>query len=158
MSIESLRQHVRAVGDTKSAEKGLARTQSYATSCSSGDPMLREDPPDLADNGGMVLTQMAGRHEQLGRRPFQMRTSYGTRPSLPPALGGSRRSAMMEWALIVGASPSSFRPHEDRRLPLQFVDAGGQALAEAFREEVRAIAGHEPLVGRPEWVGEADEP
>ena len=41
--------------------------------------MLREDPPDLADNGGMVLTEMAGRHERLGHRPVQMRTC--TRPS-----------------------------------------------------------------------------
>ena len=37
--------------------------------------MLREDPPDLADHRGMVLTQMAGRHERLGHRPFQMRHS-----------------------------------------------------------------------------------
>ena len=43
-------------------------------------------------------------------------------------------------------------------MPHQFVDAGGQAFAEAFLEEVRAIAGHEPAVRRPERVGEANEP
>ena len=42
--------------------------------------------------------------------PSRWALSYGTWPSLPPAPGGSRRSAMMEWALIVGASPSSSRP------------------------------------------------
>ena len=48
--------------------------------------------------------------------------------------------------------------HQDRRLPLELVDAGGQALAEALGEEVRAIAGNEPLVGRPQRVGKSDEP
>src|SRR5262249_40168724 len=30
------------------------------------DPMLQEDPPDLADDGGMGLAQVAGRDERLG--------------------------------------------------------------------------------------------
>ena len=42
--------------------------------------------------------------------PWRWALSYGTRPSLPPAPGGWRRSAMMEWALTVGVKPSSSRP------------------------------------------------
>ena len=120
--------------------------------------MLREDPPDLADNGGMVLTQMAGRHERLGHRPFQMRTLV--RDQAVATSGPGRVAPVRDDGMGLDRRRESelVQAHEDRRLPLQFVDAGGQALAEAFREEVRAIAGDEPLVGRPQWVGEADEP
>jgi len=45
-----------------------------------------------------------------------------------------------------------------KSLPLQFVDAGGQALAEEVREEVRAVTGLEPLMGGLQWVRAADEP
>src|SRR5208337_1002236 len=131
----------------------------YSTAtCSSGGPMLREDPPDLADNGGMVLTQMAGRHERLGHRPFQMRTLV--RDQAVATSGPGRVAPVRDDGMGLDRRRESelVQAHEDRRLPLQFVDAGGQALAEAFREEVRAIAGDEPLVGRPQWVGEADEP
>jgi hypothetical protein len=34
--------------------------------------MLRKDPPDLADDGGMVLTLVARGDERLGDRLVQM--------------------------------------------------------------------------------------
>ena len=103
--------------------------------------MLREDPLDLADHGGMVLAQMAGRHEQLGQRPVQMRTLVRDQAV---ATAGSGRVAPVRddgMGLDRRREPELIQAHEDGRLPLQFVDAGGQALAEACREEVRAIAG-----------------
>ena len=42
--------------------------------------------------------------------------------------------------------PELIQPHQDRRLPLQFVDARGQALAKSLGEEVRTIAGDQPVV------------
>ena len=89
--------------------------------------------------------------------PSRWALSYGTRPSLPPA-GGVAPVRDDGMGLDRRRQSELIQAHEDRRLPLQLVDAGGQALAEAFREEIGAIAGDEPLVRRPERVGEADEP
>ena len=47
---------------------GIARANS-------GGPVLHEDPPDLADDRGMVLAQVARGHEHLGRDPVEMRAS-----------------------------------------------------------------------------------
>ena len=40
----------------------------------SGRPVLHEDSPDLADHGGMVLAEMAGRHDRFGGDPVEMGT------------------------------------------------------------------------------------
>jgi hypothetical protein len=83
--------------------------------------MLREDPPDLADDGGVVLARVARRNERLGRQSVHMRAMIKAGPSLPRARRGPRRSAMMEWATI-GRESELNQAHEDRRLPLKLVD------------------------------------
>src|SRR5271157_2754371 len=139
--------------------RGRVHCSGYSTAiCSSGGPMLREDPPDLADNGGVVLAQVAARHEQLGSHLVEVRAvvrDQAVAPSGPGRVAPVRDDGM---GLDRRREPELVQAHEDWRLPLQFVDAGGQGLAEAFREEIRAISGQQPLVGRPQWVGEADEP
>jgi hypothetical protein len=108
--------------------------------------VLDEDPPDLTDDGGMVLSQMAGRHERLGLHAVEMRAlvrdqavaSAGPGRVVPfgdDGMGADRRRE---------AEP--FQTGEDRRSPLQFVDSRGQALAAAFGEEVRTVAGEKSLV------------
>ena len=49
--------------------------------------MLREDSPDLADDGGMVLAQVAGRHERLGCDPVEMGTLVGDQAVAPAGSG-----------------------------------------------------------------------
>ena len=120
--------------------------------------MLHEDPSDLADDGGMVLAQMAGRHEQLRHRAIQVRTLVRDQAVVTAAPGRVAQVRDDGMGLDRLGESEFVQAHEDGRSPLQFVDAGGQALAEVRREEVRAIAGNEPLVGRPQRVGEADEP
>ncbi len=107
--------------------------------------MLREDPPDLADNGGMVLTQMAGRHERLGHRPFQMRTLV--RDQAVAASGPGRVAPVRDDGMGLDRRRESelVQAHEDRRLPLQFVDAG-EIRCPAAHNAV-GLAGESPAVG-----------
>ncbi len=49
--------------------------------------VLREDPPDLADDGGMVLAQVAGRDERLGRDPVEMGTRVRDQAVAPAGTG-----------------------------------------------------------------------
>ena len=111
LSIESLRQHVRAVGDTKIALKRDSRepkaTRPHAPQ---GNPCSTRIRRTSRITAGLSWHRWPDDTSDSDATPSRCALSYGTRPSLPPALGGSRRSAMMEWALIVGASPSSSRP------------------------------------------------
>ena len=120
--------------------------------------VLREDSPDLADDGGVVLAQVAGRDERLGRDPLEMGTLVRDQAVAPSRTG--RVTAVRDdgMGLDLRRESELIQAHEDRRLPLQLVDAGGQALAESLGEEIRAVAGQEPVVRRPERVGQADEP
>ncbi len=120
--------------------------------------MLSEDAPDLADDGSMILTQMAGRHEQLGLRSIKMRTLVRDQ-TVATARAGRVAPVRDDRMGLDSPGESEFvQAHEDRRLPLQFINASGQTLAKAFREEIGAIASQQPRVGRPQRVREADEP
>ena len=76
--------------------------------------MLREDPPDLADHGGMALAQMAGRHEQLGRRPVQMRALV--RDQAIAAIGTGRIAPVRDYGMGFNRRSQSEigQAHEDR--------------------------------------------
>ena len=54
-------------------------------------------------------------------------------------------------------NPELIQHHEDAVIATRVRRCCGQALAEPLGEEVRTIAGHEPLVRCSERVGEADE-
>ena len=97
----------------------------------------------------MVLAEMARRHERLGRHTVEMRAFVGDETV---SAAGLRRVA------VVGDDgmgrdprhePQPIEPHQDRRLPLKLVDAGGQALAEDVSEEARAVFQQEAARARP---------
>jgi hypothetical protein len=46
---------------------------------------------------------------------------------------------------------------QERRLPLQLVDAGGQTEAELGDEEIKTVTVLEPVVFRAEGIGDTDE-
>lgn len=120
--------------------------------------VLQEDPPDLCNDGRSLLAQVARRHEQLGRRPVNVCAVIRDDPVAAPGRG--RVAPVRDDRMNFDRRRQSqiVQAHEDRRVPLKFVDAGGQALPEEFREEVRTIASDQPPVGRSEWIGQANEP
>ena len=121
-------------------------------------PVLREDPPDLADDGGMILAEVAGRDARLGRDPFEMGTLVRYQAVAPAGCGRVAPVRDDGMGRDVRREPEPIQTHEDQRSPVELVDARGEALAEALGEEVRAIAGDEPPVRGLERVGQADEP
>jgi hypothetical protein len=71
--------------------------------------------------------------------PSSRALAQGTTPSVPPSLGGSRRSARIEWYSTVGSIPKCVKGKEPRMSPRQLVDAGGQPLSEGVMEEIGFI-------------------
>ena len=69
---------------------GMAVRLGLLSRALSGGPMLHEDPPDLADDGGVILAQVAGRDEHLGRRPVEMRAVVGDEAVAPAGLRAGR--------------------------------------------------------------------
>ncbi len=49
-------------------------------------------------------------------------------------------------------------PRQHRRTPLQLIDARRHSVAEKSLEEIRAVAGDQAIVARPQRVGQADKP
>ena len=59
----------------------------YSPPSASRRRVLREDSPDLADDGGVVLAQVARRDERLGRDPLEMGTLIRDQAVAPAGTG-----------------------------------------------------------------------
>ena len=91
----------------------------------SPDGVLREDSPDLADDGGMILAQMARRYERLGRHPVEMGTLVRDQTVAPAGTGRVAPVRDDGMGLDRRRESELIEAQEDRRSPLELVDAGG---------------------------------
>ena len=106
----------------------------------------------------MILAEMAGGDDLLRGDARDVSALVGDQavgPMVGRRVGADRDDRMDLQRRRMGQVREA---RQDRRAPLQLLDAGGQTLAEVFPEEVRRVLCDQPIVGGPQRVGQADQP
>ena len=119
--------------------------------------MLRQDPPALPDDEGMILAEMAAVDQQLGGRAVEVRAGVGH-----DAVG----PAVARWITAVGddrvilhrrVDPQVAKGQEPGMFPRQLVDAGGKPFPEGVEEEIGSVTREDRLIGALQGVYMPDE-
>jgi hypothetical protein len=105
--------------------------------------MLREDPPALPEDEGMILAEMALVDQQLGGHPLEVRACVGHDAIGPP--GARRITQVGDDRVILRRSIDSrvAKGQEQGMVPHQLVEAGGKPLPEGIEEEIGSVARQE---------------
>ena len=108
--------------------------------------MLREDSPDLPDDEGVGLAEMAAVDYEFRARSIEVRAGVG-HDTVGPACEG-RIAEVGDDRVVRHPRVDAQRDQrlEFGGLPGQLIDARGQALAERGREELSPVARQQSLV------------
>ena len=120
--------------------------------------MLREDSPDLPDDEGVGLAEMAAVDQEFRARAIEVRAGVG-HDTVGPACEG-RIAEVGDDRVVRHPRVDAQRDQrlEFGMLPGQLIDARGQPPAEHGREEGGPVARQQPLVNLLQWVRQPTEP
>ena len=108
--------------------------------------MLRKDSPDLPDDEGVGLAEVAAVDQELRARAIEVRAGVG-HDTVSPVYEG-RIAEVGDDRVVRHPRVDAQRDQrlEFGMLPGQLIDAGGQPPAEHGREEGGPVARQQPLV------------